>query len=74
MSDFPQEGHLDRTLDAADELTKLEYAASQSQLSAGEQQRLEQLRQAAGPIVKAERQKAKGTSADDSVVSTDDSP
>ena len=74
MSDFPQEGHLDRTLDAADELTKLEYAASQGQLSAGEQQRLEQLRQEAGQIVKTQRQKAKGTSADGSVVSTDDSP
>ncbi len=74
MLDLPQEGHLDQVLDAADELTKLEYAASQRQLSTGEQQRLDQLHQNTSQIIDTQREKAKGTSADGTVVSSDDSP
>lgn len=75
MADFPQEGRFDRSLDAADELTKLEYEASQHPLSSAQQQRLQQLRQAKDRLVKAEREKEIDKSRPDStVVSGDDSP
>lgn len=75
MSESPQEGRFDEALDAGNELTELEYAASQRQLSPDEQQRLDTLRQSSGRIVKTKRINAKESAPSDStVVSGDDSP
>ncbi|MDB5081731.1 MAG: hypothetical protein JWP00_3655 [Chloroflexi bacterium] len=74
MTNLPQEGHFDQTLDAATELTELEYAASQRQLSGQEQQRLEQLRQGKDQIIDARRERAReGQLTDSTVVNGDDS-
>lgn len=75
MSESPQEGRFDRALDAGNELTELEYHATQRQLSPDEQKRLEELRQSAGRIVKTERIKEKESAPEEgTVVSGDDSP
>jgi hypothetical protein len=57
MSDLPQEGRFDRNLDAAKELTGLEYEATRRPLSSAEQQRLEQLRQVKDRLISSEREK-----------------
>jgi hypothetical protein len=57
MTDLPQEGRFDRNLDAAKELTGLEYEATRRPLTGVEQQRLEQLRQAKDRLIASEREK-----------------
>jgi hypothetical protein len=75
MSKLPQEGRFDRNLDAAKELTGLEYEATRRPLTGPEQQRLEQLRQAKDRLIASQREKELDESRPDStVVSGDDSP
>ena len=75
MSELPQEGPFDQTLDEADELTELEYASTQRQLSPAEQQRLADLHHEAGRIVRAERTKeVEEAPTEGTIVSGDDSP
>lgn len=75
MKEYTGEGQEDQTLDAAKELTELEYESTRRQLSAEEQQRLAQLRQEGGQIARTEQEKAVESELTDSTtVSGDDSP
>ena len=61
MPDMPQEGSMNQSIDKAEELTQLEYAATQRQLSAEEQQHLQNLRQQQGKMTLVAEQEAKET-------------
>ena len=75
MTQYSGEGREDRMLDAGEELTNLEYQATQRPLSAAEQDRLAQLRQAGGQIARTEKEKEVDSELTDSTtVSGDDSP